>query len=145
MPFLLHLLAEQHGIKIEYLKLESKIKAIYFEEPGMPPVIVVSKEITRNRILYRCVLAHELGHYFTLERSTNPVLYAHYNYWHQIEHCREEYLAMAWAAKYLIPTEKLIQAFRDGFTSIRALAKRFAVVEKMMELRLMIFFEGDAS
>lgn len=141
MPFKLLRLAEDQGIIIEYFKFQSRMEAVYMIEPGYPPVICISRELPKNRAHFRSVLAHELGHHFTLHQGDAPSTFLHYS--ERVRSSYEEHLAMAWAAKYLMPKDKLEQALRDEVYTVKDLARRFVVDEKLVEIRLMIFFEGD--
>lgn len=139
MPYQLLKTAYEHGIVVEYLDMQSSIEAFYFNRPECPPVIGLSKRIFKNIAHYRTVLAHELGHHFTSAQST--VIHAYFKFADRIEIGRDEYRAMAWAAKYLMPTREITKALHAGINSIWEMAEYFRVDEELVKLRLMLYFK----
>jgi hypothetical protein len=53
-----------------------------------------------------------------------------------MEVSRAEYRALRWAAQWLIPLDKLAQAFKWGIFEVWELAEYFDVTEDMVRFRL---------
>lgn len=134
MPIKLLKLAKREGIVIDYWNFEPPLQAVYWAEPGIPPTIGLSWTLLKNRPLFRCVLAEELGHHFTTAGDAIPKTY--YNYSDRLMVSRAEYRALRWAALYLMPRKSLRQAARQGIRERWDLAGHFDVTEQMVEFRL---------
>lgn len=111
--------AEQEGVEVleENIK-SSKIKGLYSEN-----------NIWINRCLSwiekGCVLAEELGHYYTSEGDILDQS--------KIENRKQEKRARNWAYKKLVPLEKLVQASNEGIQTKYELAEYLAVTEEFLE------------
>jgi len=79
----------------------------------------------------RSALAHELGHLRT------GSLYGPNSSPDEIR--RAEYRAESWAARALIPRERLLEAISRGCTEVWQLADRFTVTEKLVRFALDIY------
>ncbi|HHV61111.1 MAG TPA: ImmA/IrrE family metallo-endopeptidase [Firmicutes bacterium] len=134
MPFTLLKLAYDLRIKVEYWDLIPPVRGIYVYEPGLPPVIGLAHDLLGNRREFRTVLGEEIGHHVTTVGSCLPCV--HYHYSDRVNISRAEYRALRWAANYLMPEDKLLQAFRRGITEIWELAECFDVTEDMVRFRL---------
>jgi len=134
MPFDLLLLAEKEGIRVEYWDFQPPLEAVYLALPGLPSVIGLSRSLFDNRAHFRCVLAEELGHYFTTVGDAVPK--THYHYHNRLEISRAEYRALRWAAQYLIPLDKLLKAARRGVCEKWMIAEYFDVTDEMVDFRL---------
>ncbi len=108
MPDSLLDLAKKNGINLKFWDFQPPVTAIYYYYPGKSPVIGIDRKLKSNIKNFRCILAEELGHYFTTDKGN---MVAHYHIQDRIQVCREEYKAMEWAVNYLIPNEKLEMAF----------------------------------
>ncbi|MDK2816207.1 MAG: hypothetical protein PWR22_836 [Moorella sp. (in: firmicutes)] len=134
MPINLLKIAEREGIVIDYWDFKPPLQAVYWTEPGIPPIIGLSWTLLNNRPLFRCILAEELGHHFTTVGDAIPKTY--YNYSDRLMVSRAEYRALKWAALYLMPLNKLVQAFKEGIVERWELAEYFDVTEQMVDFRL---------
>jgi len=101
--------------------------------PNNPPVIGLSKRLFVDYAHFRSVLAHELGHHYLSNKSSPNTLF-HSPTQTMIQH--EEYKAWTWAAKYLIPEDKLIDAMKLGINDTWQLAELFEVDEEVVRIRL---------
>ncbi len=134
MPLQLLQLAEKEGIVVEYWELKEPLEAVYWSKSEIPPVIGLSKALYKNKAHFRTVLAEELGHYFTSARNFLSQSLFHYK--NRLYLSREEYVALKWAARWLIPEDKLYIAFRKGIYEPWALANYFNVDEDLVKFRL---------
>lgn len=89
----------------------------------------MQKYIDKSNRKLKCVLAEELGHYFTGSTYNNK---KQENYREKIEISRKEYRAKKWQVFYLIPEEKFLEAVRRGITEIWELAEYFDVDEEVI-------------
>lgn len=136
MPLELVKYAEANGIRVEYWDFAPPLEAVYWSAPGLgiPPIIGLSRGLFSNRAHFRTVLAEELGHHFTSARDGLPKTFFHYK--DRLEVRREEYRALKWAAKFLIPAAKLREARARGIKECWELAEYFVVDEELVGLRL---------
>lgn len=125
--------AAQEGIQVMFSNLRHRIHAYFtvFEES---PYIVISESLQKRPLHLRCVLAEELGHYFTSAGIGVPVI--HVLYRGRVKLTQDEYRALRWAAQYLIPLNRLIQAIRSGIRQLWELAEYFHVTEELIRFRL---------
>jgi Predicted Zn peptidase len=125
-------IAEQEGIFVEDFALKPPLSGIYLRKNGKPPIIGLSKRIrtTRER---RCIMAEELGHHFTSCGSNIPREFYHYAA--RLTISKTEHRALKWAAKYLIPRDKLCPAIENGVVHTWELADYFNVTESMIRFR----------
>ena len=126
-------IAENEGIIIEYFPLKTPLYGVYLCSPGSPPVIGLSTNISTNR-KRRCILAEELGHHFTTVGECIPHEFYHHNTRSNID--RAEHKALQWAAKQLLPKDKLIHAVESGIVAPWDLTEYFNVTEDMTRFRL---------
>lgn len=133
MPLELLRMAEEQGVLVEFWDFSPPVEGIYISEPGTPPVIGLSNSI-RTRAHFRCILAEELGHHFTTVGSCLPA--SHFLYSDRLEISRAEHRALRWAARYLMPLDKLQRALWHGARETWALAELFCVTEEMVRFRL---------
>lgn len=82
----------------------------------------------------KCVLAEELGHYFT--GSVYPLYCDDVNYI-----SRQEYKAKKWAYNVLIPFEDLRTAILNGKTNILSLAEYFDVTSDFISKCIVFYLE----
>lgn len=126
-------LAHKNGVFIEFYDFNSSIEGLYMKLPDTPPIIGISKKLFVNYAHFRSVFAHELGHHFMSNRSSPNTLFHSPSL--TINNC-DEYKAWKWAAKYLIPEDKLISALNQGINETWRLAELFEVDEKVVKLRI---------
>ncbi len=134
IPQALFELAEKEGIVVRWWKFVLPIQGLYYDKPGIPPLIGLDRLLMRRTRLLRCVLAEELGHHFT--SAGVFVARPHLSYAKRLWVSKEEYRAMRWAAMHLISDTDLANAFRSGYSEIWELAERFDVTEEMMRFRM---------
>lgn len=134
MPFTLLKLADAYGIKVEHWDFQPPLEAVYWSSPGLPPVIGLSTSLFESRPYFRCVLAEELGHHFTTAGAAVPKTF--YRYRDRLGVSRAEYRAMRWAARWLIPVDKLGKALKQGIVETWELAECFDVTEDMVRFRM---------
>jgi len=135
MPYDLFSLAEKEGITIEYWDFKPPLEAVYWKNPGLPPIIGLSNSLLKEKASYfRCVLAEELGHHFTTAGNALPQTLFHYR--GRLDVNRAEYRALRWAALYLIPGNKFQQALCSYLKNTWELAEHFNITEEMMKFRL---------
>lgn len=136
MPYDLISLACNEGIKVEYWDFEPPLEGVYWKHPELPPIIGLSKALFGNRKHFRTVLAEELGHHFTT--AGNYVWEVCFHYSDRVNASRAEYRARKWAARYVMPRDKLVNALRRGIVEIWDLSDCFEVDEELVRLRLEI-------
>lgn len=134
----LYKLASEHGVMIESWPLKNPLDAVYIKEPGLPPVIAISSTISETSAKYKTLLAHELGHHFTSAGDALPSRF--YSYGETLCAARFEYRAHKWAAEYLMPLDKLVDAFNAGLRETWELAEHFGVTEDLIEFRLAVLW-----
>lgn len=127
-------IAEEHKINVMYLDFEYPLNGIYIHRKGKQPGIGLSSHIRGNTPLLRCVMAEELGHHFTTVGDCIPKKF--FSYADRLAVDKFEYKALKWAALYLIPLTKLVQAVKQGYREIWELADYFNITENMFRFRL---------
>jgi Zn-dependent peptidase ImmA (M78 family) len=127
-------LAEEEGIEILWFDFNPPIRGLYWAPKKFPPVIGLDNKLDTNTPLLRCIMAEELGHHFTLDRDC--LCRTYFNYRDRLAISKAEYRAFRWAAIYLMPKARLVQAFHLGYVEAWRLADRFNVTEDMVRFRL---------
>lgn len=118
-------IAEYEGIKIHEIELPERIKGLYYENS-----IALNKRLETNKER-KCVLAEELGHYFT---SVGDILNL------KIESNRkQEIRARNWAIQKLVPFDELIFAHQQGYASVYELSEYFDVTEDFMKEAVLFY------
>ncbi len=130
----LYKLAEQEGIVILTWDFVPPADGIYYYECGIPPIIGIANRIQEDSVLYRCVLAEELGHHFTTTKNALPPKYQ--NIREKIKVGRAEFQARRWAAQYLMPLDRVIESLQGGTCQSWELAQEFGVTEELVNLRM---------
>jgi len=112
-------MAKEEGIEICEIKLPCGLKGLYYNG-----IIALNKSMGTNAEK-RCVLAEELGHYFN---TVGDILNM------KIEtNKKQEIRARNWAIEKLVPFDKLLEAYSNGYTSIYELANFLEVTEDFMK------------
>ena len=127
-------IAQQEDIIVEFFNFAQPLEGIYIVNSDLPIVIGLNSSLKNNTPLLRSVMAEELGHHFTSVGSCVPQQFYNYNYRCRINKC--EYKALKWAALYLIPLNKLLNAIKCGISTIWELAEFFNVTDEMVNFRL---------
>ena len=139
MPYELIKLATQNNIRVEFWNFEWPLEAIYYH--GKQPWILLSRSLFGNKAHFRTVLAEELGHHFT--SAGDRIIKAGINYQDILEIGRQEYRALLWAARFLIPLGDLQRVVCKGIRNDWELAEHFCVDRQLINFRMMIYFERE--
>lgn len=129
-------LVEEEGIYLIHWNFTPPVNGFYYQEAGSMPAIGIANHIKDNTPLYTCVLAEELGHYYTSTGAHLPV--ARFSYTQRLTISRTEYIAQKWAALQLMPAEKVRQALASGIREVWELAEEFGVTEDLVRFRMRI-------
>jgi Zn-dependent peptidase ImmA (M78 family) len=127
-------LVEEEGIYLLHWDFPPPVNGFYYQEAGSVPAIGIASRIKDNSPLYTCVLAEELGHYYTSTGVHPPV--ARFSYAERLNVSRSEYIAQKWAALKLMPAEKVRQALTAGIREVWELAEEFGVTEDLVRFRM---------
>lgn len=136
IPRLREVLEDDYGMRVFSVPLPSRVAGLFVLAEPIGACIAFNSGHPHER--QRWTLAHELGH-FLMHRSTTEVTLL------ESSRNREERLAEAFAAHFLVPDESLVRRFqaarqaRDGsFTPVELLqiAAQFEVSAQAMALRL---------
>lgn len=122
---------EKEKIRVEYADMSDipeRPKGLYMYDPNTGPIIILDIKMT-GRIL-KCVLAHEIGHFYTSPRTNILKAYTSTNQRTQI--AQDERNALEWACSFLMPNVEFCRALSDGYTDAYNLAGYFDVTEWMV-------------
>ena len=117
-------LIEDEGIILRYYELPGGRVGLYVHLENLKyPHIFIDPSIIRNEVEFRAVLAHELGHHFTLGGL------------HAIK-CQGEYLmksiwerrADRWAIDYMVRESDVLKLYRKGY-EVWEMAEKLIVPE----------------
>ena len=140
MNYLLKLV-EKEKIIITYLPLREYKHSLWGlfvpGKSGINPAIYMDKELKHNPKLYRlarCILAEELGHYFTGIGSN--VFRIHANYSLERKMSADDEKALHWATNVLIPTDEIIALLGSDKCRCTDLANYFEVTTWLMYRKL---------
>lgn len=134
---LLMKLVEANDIQLVHYNFKHpRLEAMYMYEPFLPPIIGLSKKLRHGSRHFTTILAHELGHFYTTYKGTISYTYCHYK--DRIAASRDERRASLWAAKFLIPEDRLQEAVSKGLKEVWELAEFFGVDEELVRLRMRI-------
>lgn len=118
-------IAESEGIQVFIRQLPKGLKGLYYDG-----TIVLNRNIETNNER-RCILAEELGHYFT---TVGDILDM------KIESNRkQENRAKEWAFEKLAPLSKIHEAFQKGYKEVPELAEYLDVTEDFMKEALLYY------
>lgn len=116
-------IADEENIEVIEIKFKSeRIKGLYADN------IIAINPILSTDAEKACVLAEELGHYYT---STGNILDQN-----DINNRKQELLARKWSYEKLIPLEKLVAASFDGCKNIFELSEYLGVTEEFLKSTL---------
>lgn len=105
----------------------------FYKQSSQYTLILINEDILCDSSVYRCVLAEEVGHHFTSIGSNKPKKFMHYR--DRITLDKQETMALKWATDFLIPTDKLLQAFQNKLITLPDLVEQFAVTEEFLMLK----------
>ncbi len=112
-------IANQEDIEVLEIRFKSEnIKGIYADN------IIAINPILSTSVEKACILAEELGHYYT---STGDILNQN-----NTSNKKQELLARKWGYEKLIPLEKLISASFDGCKNMFELSEHLCVTEDFL-------------
>lgn len=114
--------ALQNKLEVYEEKMSSRLKGLYADN-----IIWINKHLP-TRVEKACVLAEELGHHYT---TAGDILDQN-----NIENCKQELKARAWAYERLVPLSKIIQAHYLHITNRYELADFLNVTEEFLEYAL---------
>jgi len=113
-------IADEENIEVIEIRFKSeRIKGIYADN------IIAINPILSTNAEKACILAEELGHYYT---TTGDILNQN-----NICNRKQELLARKWGFEKLIPLEKLIGASFDGCKNIFELSENLGVTEEFLK------------
>ena len=115
----LYKLIEAENIELIEDDIPGRVKGLYFDN-----IIVLHKRID-TQSEKNCILAEELGHYFTssgvhLDQSSKETI-------------KQEKQAQRWATKQMLDPQRLIDAFKSGVRNRWELAQFLEVTEEFIE------------
>ena len=113
--------------KIQLLtnEMPSSLKGLYYSsDDGIPPAIALNSSM-RTETEKTCVLAEELGHYYT---STGNILDQT-----KVVNIKQEKRARNWGYEKLIPLQSFVEATREGVRNRYELAEFLGVTEDFLE------------
>lgn len=90
-------------------------------------MIFLDKSLPKYPRLHKCVLAEELGHYYTAPRTS--IIQVHTSAYINIIMDQDERKALKWATNFLISDKSLFQAYKMGLHTCYDLAEYFDVTE----------------
>ena len=110
--------AEEKRIEVVALHFRGKIKGLYYDG-----VIAINENISTTAEK-TCVLAEELGHYYT---SYGDIIDTSIT-----ANRKQEVKARRWAVKRLAPLKSIIKAFEAGCRSMYEMAEHLGVTEEFL-------------
>jgi len=131
-------IAEEEGIFVSYQDLAIPGYPLFgsyqYDPERNLPIILLDNSLKHNHILYRCVMAEELGHYFTIPQGNFLLPYTSYS--RAIILGRDERRAIKWACNFLLPVIAFKKAISSGLTTIEELAEYFSVTACLVNWRI---------
>ncbi len=118
--------ALQNDIKVTYASLPKRIKGLYCEDYDMPPVIALNKHYIADSKEETCIVAEELGHYYTsygdlLDEATDKTVVR-----------KQEEKARRWAAKRILSLNDIIKAYEYGASTRLEFAEYLETTEDFL-------------
>lgn len=122
----LHEKIHTEGIQFEKHHLPGNIKGFYYHTDCIPPIITVSTTLDNSKE-ETCVIAEELGHYYTSFGNllTDSKL-------DKTVIRKQEEQAKRWAIKKLVTLKKIVAAFENGARNISELAEYLDVTNEFL-------------
>lgn len=130
-------IVERENLKVRYkdmTQIPEEIHGLYIYDPRTGPLIILGHHLEHNRRLQKCVLAEEIGHFYTSPRTNFISSYTSANL--KIIQSQDERKALQWATDFLIPDRELFKAVQSGYRSCYELAEYFDVTEWFMYRKL---------
>ena len=131
----LYKLIEKENIKLEILNsLPDHIDGMYLKSESSYPIIVINKKIENDSMKFKIVLAEELGHHFT-SVGDSRVMFNSYTRRLQLD--KAEIKALKWATEYILPIDKLKEAFlKMHYRQIDSITSELEVPHEFLLARL---------
>jgi|LGOV01.1.fsa_nt_gb hypothetical protein len=117
----------------------------HFETIGNDNCILISDSVKmqNNDQLLKCILAEEIGHYFTTIGINNPM--SNNTYYQNMLIEKEEIKAAKWATDYLIDTDLLLDYLsRNTLARIPDISEYFQVTEEFVLQKLEFMKRKDS-
>ncbi|MDO0824039.1 ImmA/IrrE family metallo-endopeptidase [Desulfosporosinus nitroreducens] len=118
----------------DFSSLPENINGLYIYDQRLGPLIILDKGLHHSYRLHKCVLAEEIGHFYTAARTN--VLTVHTSANLQTMESQDERKAGQWATDFLIPDKEFVKALEAGCRSCFELAEYFDVTEWFMYRKL---------
>lgn len=132
---------EKENIIFEEINIQyGNSKGIYFDIPGIPPTIGISKSIVNDRCKYLSVIAEEVGHYFT---SVGNLTIKSENYSEKLQKNKKENKAKSWAANFLISDEDFVQALYNCISTPCDLCDSFNVTDEILRYKILSILNDE--
>lgn len=129
-------IAELKHINVVYEEDMPATESGYFKSKNGLYTIGINKKHHRNR--QRFTLAHELGHFCLHKGKGNQDAVFKDEVYYRIENTSSiEYAANEFAARLLIPEERLAKKINEGMTDLNDLAEFFEVSIEAMKYRVL--------
>jgi len=125
-----------NDIFFEKLELPNNVYG-YYQNSNAESYILISDKVnlSNNESLYKCILAEEIGHYFTCIGNNVPHKSNSYHSDLLIE--KQEVKAIKWATDYLIDTDLLLDYLRHNtMAKLSDIADHFQVTEDFIIRKL---------
>jgi Zn-dependent peptidase ImmA (M78 family) len=118
--------ALQHSIDVTYAPLPKRIKGLYCEGYDIYPVIALNKQNIVDSKEETCIVAEELGHYYTssgdlLDEAADMTLVR-----------KQEEKARRWAANRIISLNDIIKAYEYGSRTQQEFAEYLDTTEDFL-------------
>ncbi|KUO75685.1 MAG: hypothetical protein APF77_04110 [Clostridia bacterium BRH_c25] len=118
--------ALQHDIKVTYASLPKRIKGLYCEDYDISPIIALNKQYIENSKEEACIVAEELGHYYTssgdlLDEAADMTVVR-----------KQEEKARRWAAKRIISLNDIIKGYEYGARTQQEFAEYLETTEDFL-------------
>ena len=118
----------------DFSSLPENINGLYIYDQRLGPLIILDKGLHHSHRLHKCVLAEEIGHFYTAARTNLFSVHTSANL--QTMEAQDERKATQWATDFLIPDCELVKALESGCRSCFELAEYFDVTEWFMYRKL---------
>ena len=130
----LKLLLHTNNITYSFTPLPESILG-YFQNDTSGNYIMINSVLEKDKNLYKCILAEEIGHFFTTIGINESL--EHITYRTKLYIDKQEEKAIKWACEYLINTDILLQYLSTHiYANLYDLIDFFEVTEKFMIQKL---------
>ena len=134
----LYAFAQSNGIAVLHDNIPTpRLKALYCEDEAGGATIILDHSLSSSAVRERCVLAEEIGHYYTAQGTALTKAIKTERDRSQIR--RNEHRAARWAATKLIPLGKFLDALISGIEQPHELAEHFGVTEEYIRMRYRVW------